>query len=99
MVGEYPGLGTVLLRSAGPATGLEEGFFVSGAGRGELCLTGERDGDCEACRCSIGLGTRAPSVLPSGGWRGDTCLVGENPGDGGAWLLRLGPVTGLDDGI
>lgn len=82
-VGEYPGLGIVLFGRAGPATGLEEGLFGSGAGRGELCLTGERDGDCEACR-SIGLGARGPSVLPSGVWRGDICLIGENPGDGGA---------------
>ena len=100
MVGEKPGLGADLLKSAGPAIGLVDGSpwpFDKGAGRGDLCLMGDRPGDCGAF-CSVGLTTESALGLLSGAGRGEVCLVGENPGDGGACGGRLGPIVGLEEG-
>ena len=97
LVGEKPGLGAALLKRAGPATGLDDTLFASGAGRGELCLTGETPGDGGACCCNVGLNAESGMTSASGVGRGEVCLVGEKPGDAGACFCKLGPATGLEE--
>ena len=55
LVGEKPGLGANLFDSAGAAIGLDNRVPADDAARGELCLMGERVGDCGFCGCNIGL--------------------------------------------
>ena len=101
MVGESPELEPVVFKRAGPAIGLEAGsfkLFKRGARCGELCLIGERTGECRPCRCNVGLALESTTALLGATDRGEACLVGENPGDDGAWRWKFGPAVGLEDG-